>query len=769
MKIIKVGALTRSALLILLASLILTLGCSGGNLPTSPSQDQSEDRSLGGPEAVAIITTETGAEYIAGEVLVVLEDEYSGKVDENVLADWPLKSLRTHRYTWTTLYVLGITDGTSVPEMVARLEGDTRVKIAEPNFIYHAMESPYTPNDPMWESDDDGDDPMDSVYDQWGPAKIGANIVWNELNGSDEIIVAVLDTGVRFDHEDLNANIWINEDEDPNNGIDDDDNGYIDDWWGWDAVEDENNPMDDPGIFSSYHGTSCAGVVAAVQDNERGVTGMAPGVKIMVGRCLGAWGGSNEGITNAINYATVNDADIISMSLGGTSYSELIEGACDAAWDDGNGRLVIAAAGNSDTTAPMYPASYDSVMAVAAVAAWNDSNNPVDEQRLTPSLGYDWGSNYGDQIVISGYGSKYISTYGAHYSSYRDGIEVDFFGGTSNACPMSVGVMALIRSYYPDRELQWYWDRIKDTADDLDVPGWDINTGHGRVNAVRAIYGSDRFTDLEDADGFVPLELPGAEIYDTIHDVESNPYEDKADFYRIPLPGGGDLAIRLDVFTFGENIDLALYSDLEMTNMVAESTTENHAGTSFEEIDFPDADPGEYFLKVYSPAVGNSSIYGLKVDNLVTFDLVGTDIGPASLPAGGSDVPFLKLELTAGGLVIVDQIAISAFGTLPLQNIAALGIYDDTDGSGDFDPAEDSLVTSVSPVTLNRVKFNSLGLEVTAAVPRTVFVVADLNSPLLPSTFRLSVETYKDVVTLQNVEAPYDSFPVVSKLCTLGD
>ena len=98
-------------------------------------------------------------------------------------------------------------------DIVQALKAEPEVRFAEPNLVYSFLEAPYFPNDPMWAYTDDPLDPLDSAYDQWGPAMAGANIVWNETAGSEDTIVAVMDTGVRFDHEDLNDNIWINEGE----------------------------------------------------------------------------------------------------------------------------------------------------------------------------------------------------------------------------------------------------------------------------------------------------------------------------------------------------------------------------------------------------------------------------------------------------------------------------------------------------------------------------------------------------------------------------
>jgi subtilisin family serine protease len=759
------------------------LGCSRGGAPTVPAGE----RALGGPEDTSLTVGAVGVEsdadapvdtekpssqareYVEDEVLVVLQESVTEPVTFEMLQGWLLAPRRVHHFRWGTLYVLGITDGTPVPDMVKRLKADPRVRVAEPNGFYYPMEEPYTPNDPMWEGDDPGDDPRDNVYDQWGPAKIGASIVWNETKGSSEVVIAIADTGCRYDHEDLHDHIWINEDEIPDNGEDDDENGWVDDWWGWDCYEGDNDPSDQPGFFSDFHGTSCAGVAAAIQDNERGVTGVAPRVKIMVARCLGTFGGTWESITEAIEYARVNGADIVSMSLGGGQYSEVLEIECNDAWDNGNGIVLMAAAGNEGSYGVSYPARYQSVMAVGAVAAFSESNEPTDEQRLTSALGYGWASNYGEDLVVMGFGSKYTTTYGSHYSAYRDGLSVDFFGGTSCATPMSAGVMALLRSYFPDKSAQWCWDRLKDTADDLDVPGFDIQTGHGRCNALRALYGSDRFEGEEDEDGFVTLKMPIAHVFDSIHDAEGSAFEDIEDLYRFVTVGSGELSIDLDIYTWGENLDMALYSDVDMTQLVEESTGENHADSSTESISL-DVEAGEeYFLKVYSPVLGSSTTYGLEVVGpSPDMWIVGESLAPPSINVQAEIVPFLKLTVYVSYQATLDELIVNKSGSLPNANLAQVRLYRDSNGNGVFEESEDELVAQKAPMGLNRFRLDDLGLAWTSDEPLVLFVAVDVSETLDHRDLRLSLESYKDVITEEGIEAPYTDFPIASDTLTIN-
>jgi subtilisin family serine protease len=568
-------------------------------------------------------TAKGKAAYMPDEVMVVLTDAAEKSVGPFAFSGLPLEIVRTIESDWATIYRVKITDGSSVEQMVEKLKGNAKVRIAEPNYYLYFMEAPYNPNDPMWNPPSPGNDPRGTMNAQWGPAKLGASIVWNQTKGSSDVVVAVIDTGVRRTHEDLQDSIWINEDETQGNGIDDDNNGYIDDWWGWNCFEGNNNPFD-TNASNYYHGTGCAGVIAAVQDNEKGISGIAPHVKVMAIRADMNDGPTCEAtVCEALNYAKDNGADIISMSFGVIYATEILDLQCADIWDGGNGPIMLASAGNENNTNVYAPAKYDSVIAVGATVPWSYGGAPVDEGRIRPGWnGWWWGSTYGPQLHIMGFGERTYSTYGSGDDQYWDGVNHWFFNGTSCACPTSAGVMALIKSYYPGHTGQWYWDRIEQTADDLDVPGFDDQTGWGRVNAFRAIRGSDCLRPWEEVKGFVTMRIGvvtglADTHYDSLHDVSpSNPFRDTEDHYYMVARTDGQFRIYLDIFTWGEDLDMALYSDQWMTNMIMSATGPNHATSSYHSMIVDGVADTRYYLKVYSPALGNSTTYGLTVERL---------------------------------------------------------------------------------------------------------------------------------------------------------
>ncbi len=763
MRLLKSGHILR--LLILLPFIALAVvGCNTSNDPALPDIQRSEGLSPGTHLDL------DGQIFMPGEILVVLTDETEASAGGTFFDQFPLTPVREKAYNWGTLHRMRITDSTPVEEMCDSLKTDPGIRIVEPNYLVHFSGAPYVPNDPMWESDSDpDDDPRNSIWEQWGPAKLGASIVWNDTKGDENVIVAVLDTGIRFTHEDINANIWINEIEylNPDDGIDNDENGWIDDWWGWNCWEQNNIPFDLDGS-NWYHGTACAGVIAATQDNNVGVSGIAPNVRVMAIRadCGILALGPVDNVVEGWDYAKTNGADIISMSFYVPFPTEVLEIAAYDTWDDGNGPMMLAAAGNFNGTEVNYPAGYDCVMAVSAVVPFTRWGVPHDERRISPTWGnWWWGSSYGDHLSIAGYGEKYYTIFGSGDDQYWDGVNHPFFNGTSCATPTTAGVMALIISYHPDEHGYWYRERIEQTADDLHEPGFDIHTGWGRVNALRAVYGSDRFTDLEDHNGFAQLDFTptGIELYDSIHDVSlDNPFADPWDLYRFTAESDGCLEILLDIYTWGQDLDMALYPNPWFYQMIADSTGENHADSSFESIVTGVHEGATYYLSVYSPDLGNSTTYGLKIkNNTNNLVLMDESIAPVSALPGDTDVPLLKLQFETPCIGWLNELIINKHSSDSLARFGAVNLYIDSDGGGDFDPGDELIASDTNPL-FNRTRFNDIHFEFSNEEPLVLFIICDIDVGVEPgSRLYVSMETYKDL-TLEMASVEYYLFPVQS-------
>lgn len=335
------------------------------------------------------------------------------------------------------------------------------------------------PDFPAVATSSSGSDPLFSS--QWGMMDIGVRNAWNKTKGDSNVIVAVIDTGVDYTHEDLVENMWRNPGEDGTdangqpkwaNGIDDDGNGYVDDLMGWDAVANDNKPFDlaKTGIDllqggNPGHGTHCAGNVAARGFNGKGISGVAPNVKIMALRFLSEDGsGDIAGAVKSITYAVDNGARILSNSWGseGTDPADPADQALRDAisYADQKGAIFIAAAGNghqgvgydNDTDAkPGYPASYD-LDVIVSVAA-------VDAQDGLGAFS-NWGAR---SVDIGAPGVKVFSTtVGSKYSDTV--IDIPIIGitatwdGTSMATPHVSGAAALYLSQHPSAS----WREIKE-------------------------------------------------------------------------------------------------------------------------------------------------------------------------------------------------------------------------------------------------------------------------------------------------------------------
>ena len=343
-----------------------------------------------------------------------------------------------------------------------------------------------------------GKDPL--FEKQWGMTD-GNVAAAHEVNqGSSEVVVAIIDTGVDYTHEDLVENLWRNPgetglDESGNsretNGVDDDENGYIDDVVGWDFVDNDNKPYDmkgsNPFGGNPGHGTHCAGNAAARGNNSLGVKGVAPNVKIMALRFIGSKGeGSTEAAVNAIRYAIDNGATITSNSWGvSVSRSEaesdkILMEALD--YSQEKGVLFVAAAGNGDSqgvgydndtgSKPGFPASFDHDI-IISVAATDINKN----------LGSF--SNWGVETVdIAAPGVKILST--TVGGSYEDEMTIPFMGkvpwaGTSMATPFVAGAAALYLSANPDKTWQEAKNSILSTATPTDSLSGKVFSG-GRLN-----------------------------------------------------------------------------------------------------------------------------------------------------------------------------------------------------------------------------------------------------------------------------------------------
>jgi len=422
--------------------------------------------------------------WVDGEVLVRFEDHVSISFDkyhetgilpiDAILQDIEIKEVEQlfpyainipdkadGFYTYNGLYVeyptlhniyrINFKDslGENLFDIIEDLQALTDyVKYAEPN--YYSGITGVSPSN----------EPNDTLYSQqWANEAIQADTVQARMAADSTVsdtnqIIAIIDTGVDKDHEDLTNKMWVNQSElNGSPGVDDDQNGFVDDIYGWDFINNDGNPMDD-----NSHGTHCAGSAAAETNNSKGIAGVSPGAKIMAVKVMQSSGyGAASDIAQGILYAANNGASVISMSIGGAGVSQVQKDACAVAYAYS---FLVAAAGNRGrcigTPSPIircpdlrlpiqiYPAALSYVLGVEARTSNGgragysnyDQDGPI-ESKWPNLLNYE----------VRAPGSQIISAIPAGNTGNNG--RYQFFSGTSMACPAVAGGVALLKSFQP--------------------------------------------------------------------------------------------------------------------------------------------------------------------------------------------------------------------------------------------------------------------------------------------------------------------------------
>lgn len=359
----------------------------------------------------------------------------------------------------------------SLQEALEAYRNNPEVEYAELNYKA-SIES--TPNDPLYSQ-------------QWSLNTINASDAWDIYTGSSRVVVAVLDTGVDYEHRDISDNMWINDDENEGlEGFDDDNNGYTDDLYGYNFIYNNENPYDDHG-----HGTHCAGIIAAEGNNELDISGVCWNTRIMALKAFNYdAGGYTHDIVEAIFYAVANGADIISNSWTIDDVPDELQSIKEVfEYAYSQGVISVAAAGNQNTDSPRYPGYYQNVIAVAAT-------NSQDTRWVDNSTGL--GSNYGDWVDIAAPGVNVLSLRASNtgegiiYNQYTTSLT-----GTSMACPHVAGACALLLSANPTMKYREVYNKLIDTADPISE---GICNSNGRLNlskVMQAVVPSEGYINFD--------------------------------------------------------------------------------------------------------------------------------------------------------------------------------------------------------------------------------------------------------------------------------
>jgi thermitase len=360
-----------------------------------------------------------------------VEPVFKSRTGRKILQDSPLSNV-------LLLNLREDVDEITALQAYASLE---EVEYAELNYLYYIF---MTPNDSFFSSQ----------YSLYSPSYQGIDAVsgWDVEQGNSSIIVAIIDTGIDYTHEDLSGKVIR----------------------GYDFVNEDYDPRDDHG-----HGTHVAGITGAIANNGRGIAGVCPGCSLLAIKVVNANGsGTNSAIANGIANAVSHGAQVINLSLGGLDNSSTIKLAVEQAYQ--SGVIILAASGNDGSGVPLYPAAFPEVIAVGATDRYGDRASF---------------SNYGSHLELAAPGQSIYSTLpGNSYESWN---------GTSMASPHVAGLAGLLLSQNPSLSNQQVRQLMVATSQDLGTTGRDSYFGYGRINARYAL------TQTPDDGSNYPVPTPG--------------------------------------------------------------------------------------------------------------------------------------------------------------------------------------------------------------------------------------------------------------------
>lgn len=514
---------------------------------------------------------------VSGEVLVKVRPGRLQKFEGSLSGAEILKKLKVS----TGDYYLVKSNSKSQLSLISELNASSDVVFAEPNFIYKAIEngptltgllagtirenmSAMAPQDPMYEklwglnntsnNEPDRNGGYTGVKGVVG-ADVAAEEAWKITKGSRDVVVAVIDTGIDYNHPDLQNNMWVNKAEIAGNSIDDDNNGYVDDIYGWNAHGDNGNPMD-----GNAHGTHCAGTIGAEHNNGIGVAGVMDRVSLMAVKFLSDDGsGSLADAVEAIDYATRMNVDVMSNSWGGGGFSQSLEDSIKAARN--KGILFVAAAGNNSSnndSRPSYPATYavENVISVASHTA----------QDTLSSF-----SNFGRRTV-------HVAAPGSNVLSSTPNNEYKVFSGTSMATPHVSGILGLLLSETGRLPVTEVRERLMATTTPVGAYRRTTVSG-GRVSAYNLLTNTRIPSQGPDESAWRREAL--SEVFETDH-----PYKDNMKVSKTyHFPGAKFVKLVIEKYETETNYDFIIIKDAKGATVEKVSGTGQNYETDYAETD----------------------------------------------------------------------------------------------------------------------------------------------------------------------------------------
>ena len=440
-------------------------------------------------------------------------------------------------------------------KLAAALQNNPAIEFAEPDSTAQAL----------------ANDPYYTNGSQWSLPKIQAASAWALTTGSPDVVVAVIDTGVHATHPDLAGRVLP----------------------GRDFVNNDMDATDDQG-----HGTAVAGIIGAATNNATGMAGISWQSPILPVKVLSSTGsGSYSAIANGIIWAADQGAQIINLSLGGTSASITLQNAVDYAWS--RNAVIIAAAGNNGNDTPLYPAACKNVVAVSATTST--------DTRPT------W-SNFGTYVDLSAPGANILTLSGN--SSYA------YTNGTSFSSPTVAGVVALMAATNTSLTNRVLVDTLLANCDDIGQTGYDVYYGHGRVQAARAVQAAAAITPPDTSAPVVALAAPTAgETLSGIVTITASASDDRA-VTGMELLLAGEIIAQSSSGNLSLDLDTTLYLDGVYALEVRAYDAANNLGTAVMEVEIRNSSQ----VDAIAPTVAiTSPSNGAKLANSTKVSIASSD------------------------------------------------------------------------------------------------------------------------------------------------